>query len=202
MFHELLVFALVFISSAATPGPDTMTIFGRSLSGGRFSAIPFTLGVVLAKLTLLTFVVLGFAALAQSYGQFFLVLKFAGVAYLIWVGIRTWRKSAQPEAHDLAEKMSWRDSVMGYSLGISNPQAIIFYVALLPTVIDMQHINTAAYFMLCIILTCSMLTIASTYALLAGFLSSQLRSSRAQRIINRIAGSIMISVGIVVAMKR
>ncbi|MEP7137190.1 MAG: LysE family translocator [Chloroflexota bacterium] len=202
MFHELLIFALVFVTSAATPGPDTMTIFSRSLSGGRFSAIPYTVGIVLAKLTLLTFVVLGLAVLAQSYGQFFLVLKFAGVAYLIWAGIRTWRKSAQPEAYNLAEKMSWRDSVMGYSLGISNPQAIIFYVALLPTVIDMQHINTATYFMLCTILTCSMLIIASTYALLADFLGSQIQSSRAQRIINRIAGSIMICIGIVVVMRR
>lgn len=75
MLHELLIFALVFAASAATPGPDTMTIFSRALSGGRLSAIPFALGVVLAKLTLLTLVVLGLAALAQSFGQFFIRSK-------------------------------------------------------------------------------------------------------------------------------
>jgi len=202
MFHELLIFALVFITSAATPGPDTMTIFGRSLSGGRFSAIPFTLGVVLAKLTLLTLVVLGLAALAQSFGQFFMVLKFAGVAYLIWAGIRTWRKSGKPEAHNLAEKVSWRDSITGYALGISNPQAIVFYVALLPTVIDLQRLNVTTYFMLCAILSCSMFVIASIYALLADRLRVLLHSPNAQRMTNRIAGSVMIGAGIVVATRR
>lgn len=202
MFHELLIFALVFITSAATPGPDTMTIFGRSLSGGRFSVIPFTVGVVLAKLTLLTFVVLGLAALAQSLGQFFIALKFAGVAYLVWAGIRTWRKSGAPEAHRLVEKASWRDSATGYVLGISNPQAIVFYIALLPTVIDMQHLTITTYFMLCIILSCSMLIIASTYALLADRLRLLLHSPKAQLIANRVAGSIMIGAGFIVAMRR
>ncbi len=88
MLHTLLIFTLVFAASAAPPGPDTMTIFGRALSGGKFSAVPFTLGVVLAKLTLLTLVLLGLAALAQSFGQFFVVLKFVGAVYLVWAGIR------------------------------------------------------------------------------------------------------------------
>jgi threonine/homoserine/homoserine lactone efflux protein len=198
MFHELLIFALVFAASAATPGPDTMTIFGRALSGGRFSAIPFTFGVVLAKLTLLTLVVLGLAALAQTFGQFFIVLKFAGAAYLVWAGVRLWRKSSEPDAHDLTEKVSWRDSMTGYALGISNPQAIAFYVALLPTVIDVQHLNLSTYFILCTILACTMLVIASVYAVLADRLHSLFRSAKARRVTNRVAGGVMIASGAIV----
>lgn len=198
MFHELLIFALVFAASAAPPGPDTMTIFGRALSGGRFSAIPFTFGVVLAKLTLLTLVVLGLAALAQTFGQFFIVLKFAGAAYLVWAGVRLWRKSSEPDAHDLTEKVSWRDSMTGYALGISNPQAIAFYVALLPTVIDVQHLNLSTYFILCTILACTMLVIASVYAVLADRLHSLFRSAKARRVTNRVAGGIMIASGAIV----
>ncbi len=198
MLHELLIFALIFAASAATPGPDTMTIFGRALSGGGLSAVPFTLGVVLAKLTFLTFVVLGLAALAQSFGQLFVILKFAGAAYLIWAGIRLWRKSGEPEAHDLAVKVSWRDSVTGYALGVSNPQAIAFYVALLPTVVDIQHLNLTTYLMLCAVLACTMLMIAAVYALLADRLRFLLRSARARRVTNRVAGGVMIASGAVV----
>lgn len=198
MFHELLIFALVFAASAATPGPDTMTIFGRALSGGRFSAIPFTFGVVLAKLTLLTLVVLGLAALAQSFGQFFIVLKFAGAAYLVWAGIRLWRKSGEPEAHDLAVKVSWRDSVTGYALGISNPQAIVFYVALLPTVVDVAHLNLTTYLMLCAVLACTMVVIAAIYALLADRLRFLFRSVKTWQTTNRVAGGIMIASGVIV----
>ena len=196
---QLLIFALVFAASAATPGPDTMTIFGRALSGGRFSAIPFTFGVVLAKLTLLTLVVLGLAALAQTFGQFFIVLKFAGAAYLVWAGIRLWRKSGEPEARELATRVSWRDSVTGYALGISNPQAIAFYVALLPTVVDVQHLNFTTYLLLCATLTCTMLLIAAIYALLADRLRSLLRSAKARRVTNRVAGGVMIASGVGVA---
>lgn len=198
MVHELFIFALIFAASAATPGPDTMTIFGRALSGGRLSAIPFTFGVVLAKLTLLTLVVLGLAALAQSFGQFFIILKFAGAAYLVWAGIRLWRKSGESEAHDLAVKVSWRDSVTGYALGISNPQAIAFYVALLPTVVDVQHLNLTTYLMLCAVLACTMLVIAAIYALLADRLRFLFRSAEARRATNRVAGGIMIASGVVV----
>ena len=199
MFYELMIFALVFAASAATPGPDTMTIFGRALSGGRLSAIPFTTGVVLAKLSLLTLVVLGLAALAQSFGQFFVVLKVAGAAYLVWAGVRLWRKSGEPETHDLAARVSWRDSVTGYALGISNPQAIAFYVALLPTVVDIQHLNLSTYFLLCGILALTMIVIATIYALLADRLRTLFRSAKARRVTNRVAGGVMVASGVVVA---
>ena len=137
-----------------------MTIFGRALSGGRISALPFALGVVLGKLTLLTLVMLGLAALAQALGPLFTILKFAGAAYLIWAGIRLWRSSAEPEAQNLEKKVTWRDALTGYVLSVSNPHAIIFYVALLPTVIEIQNVSFSVYLLLCLILIVSMLLIA------------------------------------------
>ena len=143
--------------------------------------------------------VLGLAALAQSFGQFFVILKFAGAAYLIWAGIRLWHKSAEPEAYDLDPEVSWRDSVTGYALGVSNPQAIAFYVALLPTILDVQHLNLTTYLMLCAVLTCTMLVIAAVYALLADRLRFLFHSAKARRTTNRVAGGIMVASGVVVA---
>ncbi len=199
MLETLSLFALVFTASAITPGPDTMTIFGRSLSGGRFAAVPFTVGVVLAKLTLMTLVVLGLAALAQSFGGFFTVLKFAGAAYLVWSGIRTWRASREAEAHSLAPKVSWRDSLTGYALGISNPQAVAFYVALLPTVMNVQALDLTTYLSLCVVLTGVMSLVVVVYALSADRLRYLLRSPRARKVTSRVAGGVMISSGVLVA---
>ncbi len=199
MLETLSLFALVFTASAITPGPDTMTIFGRSLSGGRFAAIPFTVGVVLAKLTLMTLVVLGFAALAQSFEGFFVFLKFAGAAYLVWVGIRTWRTSGEPDAHSLASRASWRDCLSGYALGISNPQAVAFYVALLPTVMDVRALDLTTYFSLCAVLAVVMSLVAAVYALSADRLRHVLRSARARKVTNRAAGGVMIGSGVLVA---
>ena len=199
MLEGLTIFALVFTASAATPGPDTMTIFGRALSGGRSSAVPFVLGVVLGKLTLLTLVMLGLAALAQALGPLFIVIKLAGAAYLVWAGIRLWRSSVGAEARALEKKVTWRDALTGYALSISNPHAIVFYVALLPTVIEVQNVTFLSYLLLCLILSVLMTTIAGVYTLAADRLRHLLRSERARRVSNRIAGGVMIGSGVVVA---
>lgn len=199
MSETLIIFTLIFTASAITPGPDTMTIFGRSLSSGRAAAIPFTVGVVLAKLTLMTLVVSGFAALAQSFGGFFVVLKFAGASYLVWSGIRAWRASGEVEAHSLASSVSWRDSLSGYVLGISNPQAVAFYVALLPTVVELQALNLTTFLSLCAVLTGVMTLVAAIYALSADRLRFLLRSAKARKVTNRVAGGVMIGSGILVA---
>jgi threonine/homoserine/homoserine lactone efflux protein len=199
MTNELLLFALIFTASAITPGPDTMTIFGRALAGGRFAALPFSIGVIMAKLTLLTLVILGLATTAQAFGQYFIWLKFAGAAYLLYAGIKLWRKSGEVEAHALAPQASWRDAVTGYALGISNPQAIVFYVALLPTAVDMHNINMAMYLALSAVLVGLMVVVASIYALLAERLRLLLRSPAARRASNRVAGGVMVAAGVVVA---
>jgi threonine/homoserine/homoserine lactone efflux protein len=199
MLSGLLLFALVFTVSALTPGPDTMTIFSRALSGGRFAAVPYTFGVVLAKLTLLTLVVLGLAAIAKSFGAFFVILKYAGAAYLVWAGIKMWRSSGVSEARDLAATVSWKDAFTGYALGVSNPNAIVFYVAVLPTVVDVHSLNFAMYLALCSTLTVLMVLIALVYALSADRLRGFMKSSKARRITNRVAGGAMIGSALLVA---
>ena len=199
MLEGLTIFALVFVASAATPGPDTMTIFGRALAGGRASAVPFTVGVVLGKLTLLTLVMLGLAALAQALGPLFVIIKLAGAAYLVWAGIRLWRSSAEAEARALEKEVTWRDAITGYALSVSNPHAIVFYVALLPTVVEVQSMTFSNYLLLCLLLSVLTVLIAGVYALSADRLRHLLRSERARRVSNRVAGGVMIGSGVVVA---
>ncbi len=198
MLESLVVFALVFTASAATPGPDTLTIFGRALSGGRLAALPFTLGVVLGKLTLLTLVMLGLAALAEALGPPFVVLKFAGAAYLVWKGVQLWRSSGGLGTRALDGQVTWRDLFTGYALSVSNPHAIVFYVALLPTVLEVRNVSVPSYLLLCLTLSVLTLLIAACYALSADRLRHLLRSERARRVSNRVAGGVMVGSGVVV----
>lgn len=199
MFHDVAMFALLFSVFAITPGPDTMTIFSRGLSAGHWAALPFTIGVILAKLSLLTLVIIGLAALAQRFASLFVILKFVGAAYLLWAGIRMWRKSGEVQVHALASQKFWRDSVMGYILGISNPHAVIFYVALLPAVLDMQTIDISTYLALCLTLAVIMVAVAALYAVLAGRLRNLFTSPKAQKTTNRVAGGVMIGSSLWVA---
>lgn len=199
MLGSLFIFALVFTVSALTPDPDTMTIFSRALSGGRLAAVPYTFGIVLAKLTPMTLVVLGLAAIAKTFGMFFVILKFAGAAYLVWAGINMWRNPGTSESRDLGATASWKDAFTGYALGISNPNAIVFYVAVLPTVVDVHSLNFAMYLGLCGTLTVLMVVIAAVYAFSADRLRSFMKSAKARRLTNRVAGGAMIGAVVLVA---
>ena len=161
--------------------------------------MPYTFGVVLAKLTLLTLVVLGLAAIAKTFGAFFVILKFAGAAYLVWAGIKMWRSSGTSQARDLGTKVSWNDAFTGFALGVSNPNAIVFYVAVLPTVLDVHNLNFVMYLALCGTLTCLMIVIASVYALSADRLRSFMKSAKARRLTNQVAGGAMIGSAVLVA---
>lgn len=86
MTEGLVIFALALTASVITPGPDTLVIFSKAIARGGWAAAPFTLGVVLGKLVLLSLAAFGFAAVVEALGPFFVVVKLAGAAYLIWMG--------------------------------------------------------------------------------------------------------------------
>jgi threonine/homoserine/homoserine lactone efflux protein len=143
-------------------------------------------------------VVLGLAAIAKTLGTFFVILKFAGAAYLVWAGFKMWRSSGLSEARDLGATVSWKDALTGYALGVSNPNAIVFYVAVLPTVVDVHSLNLAMYLALCGTLTVLMVLISTVYAFSADRLRSFIKSPKARRITNQFAGGAMIgSAGLV-----
>jgi threonine/homoserine/homoserine lactone efflux protein len=199
MLNDMIVFAIAFTASAATPGPDIMAIFGRALGSGRYAAVSFAVGIILGKLILLTLAVLGLAVAAQALGPLFALIKLGGAAYLIWLGLRFWyRSSTTAQTEMVTTNASWRDMLTGLALACSNPHAIIFYVALLPTIVEMQSIDTITYLALCAILITAMTTIVAIYVLLAERVGRLLRSKRARCIGDRVAGSVIIVAGVIV----
>jgi len=92
VIHEVMLFAGVFAMSAAAPGADTMLILARSLAGGPRAAAPLAAGITIAKLVMLTAAAAGVSAAAATLGTMFVLLKIAGAAYLVWLGIKMWRR--------------------------------------------------------------------------------------------------------------
>jgi len=198
---QLVVFALAFAASAAPPGPDTLTVFSRGLQGGFRSAAPFALGVCLAKISLLTLALLGVVEFAQRFETGFVVVKFIGAAYLAIIGIRKIVQSGKvaqlPEATQ--ERSPWQDLLVGLGLGVSNPNAVIFYVALLPSVVNVDSVNLGTYVALVAIVVALWLVVAAIYAGLADRLRSAISSPVARKRIDRLSGATMIGAGALVA---
>jgi threonine/homoserine/homoserine lactone efflux protein len=203
VIHQVLLFTGVFAASAAAPGADTMLMLARSLSGGPRAAVPFAVGITVAKLIMLTAAAAGVSAAAATLGPMFVVFKFAGAAYLAWLGVRMWRRRASgttPIASAPSEVKPVRGAVTGVALGLSNPQAIIFYVALLPAVIP-PGAGPGLYAVLAVVLCAVMAAVATVYITLGSRARRTAANPDARRRADRIAGSLLIGSGILVAIR-
>src|ERR1700704_5422431 len=101
---SLLVFAGALFVAAASPGPGIAAIVARVLGRGMNGAIAFTAGVALGDVVWLTFAVLGLAVIAQTFQAVFLVIKYAGAAYLLYLAWKLW--TAPVVVHDIAPDRS------------------------------------------------------------------------------------------------
>lgn len=201
MIHEVLLFAAVFAASAAAPGPDTMLLLARSLAAGPRAAAPLAVGITLAKLVMLAAAAAGVAAAAAALGPVFVAVKVVGAIYLTWLGIRMWRRraaEAPPDATGALSERPVRGTATGFALGLSNPQAIVFYVALLPAVIT-PGAGAGLYAALAAVLCTVMAVVATAYIALGSRARHASVSPGARRRADHIAGTLLIGSGVLVA---
>ncbi len=197
------LFAAAFAASAATPGPDVLAVTGRALGGGARACLGLVLGIVAGKLVLLTLALLGLAAAAAALGPLFVAVKLAGAAYLVWLGVKLWRRpAADVDAAGATPPVVLplgREVLVGLAMALGNPVAVVFYVALLPTVLDVGTVTLASYAVLCGIVAALAASIMMGYALFAGGLRQVFRTASARRAVDRTAGTVMIGAGIAIA---
>lgn len=200
---EYTVFALAFAASAASPGPEIAGLLSRTLSGGIFASLSLALGIILGKLLMLTAAVVGLTALVEVLGPMLMVLKFCGATYLVWLGIKKWRKAGRiPAANEQPKPAkSLVDIGLGLTMTLSNPIAILFYIALLPGVIDVSGLTLSSYAILCSIIICVMTCIVVGYGIMAEVVRKMFSSTNSKALIDRLAGAMMLGAGILIAIR-
>lgn len=148
--ENLLAFAAAAAILIAVPGPSVLFVIGRSLALGRRGGLLSVLGNALGMLGQLALVVVGVGAIVAQSVVLFTIVKYLGAAYLIYLGvqaIRHGRESGQRAAlHARAltdaggiphrERSGVRILWEGFLVGITNPKAIVFFVAVLPQFVD------------------------------------------------------------------
>ena len=133
----LAAFVLASTVLAVTPGPGVVYIFARTLAQGRRAGLASVAGVALGNLGNAIGASIGLAALFAVSSLAFTVVKFAGAAYLVWLGIRAWRAPAATLATPAFEAPRlgriFRD---GCVVALLNPKTALFFAAFLPQFID------------------------------------------------------------------
>jgi threonine/homoserine/homoserine lactone efflux protein len=197
----LLAFTIAYIVAVLVPGPGVAAIVARALGGGFWSAVPMIVGILIGDLIYLVFALFGLAAIATYFGPIFVVVRFAGAAYLLYIAWQFW--TAKPGSEQLGPKKRepWlRSFFAGFALTMGNPKTIVFYLALLPTVVPLDRPITALGFVeLTTIVVVVLLAIGCGYAWLAAWARDLFVSPTAIRRLNRTAGVIMASAAAFVA---
>jgi threonine/homoserine/homoserine lactone efflux protein len=188
----LLIFAGALLVAAGSPGPSVAALVARVIARGWRDALPFAAAMWLGEALWLTLAIYGLAALAQALHGAFLAVKYLGVAYLLYLAWKMWfapvasAPSAAPRPGS-----SVRMFLAGLAVTLGNPKIAVFYLALLPTIIDLAGITLFAW----LELTCTMLVILAVidlaYIVLAARARQLLKSPRALRIANRTSATVM-----------
>jgi threonine/homoserine/homoserine lactone efflux protein len=197
----LLAFVGASLALALTPGPAVVYIVARTVAQGRAGGLASVLGVALGNLANAVGAALGLAALFAVSSAAFTVVKWAGAAYLVYLGIRMWRapasEGAAPAVTAQSARRVFRD---GFIVALLNPKTALFFAAFLPQFLDAhgsplaQTLALGAVF--CAIAACTDIL----YVLLASVLGPRLaRASRHAVWGNRLAGTSFIGLGLLTA---
>jgi threonine/homoserine/homoserine lactone efflux protein len=199
----LLVFASALLVAAASPGPGIAAIVARVLGRGMRGAVAFTAGVALGDVVWLTIAVLGLAALAQTFHGVFLAIKYAGVAYLLYLAWKLWTAPvhAQEVDADTTDVTPVRLFLAGLAVTMGNPKVMVFYLALLPNIIDLTHVTLAGWLALSSVTLSVLAVVFGAYVGLAARARRLFTSPRALRFVNRGTGAVMASAAAAIAAK-
>ncbi len=203
-FEIWIAFALASAALLAIPGPTVMLVVSYALGRGRSTAWATVPGVTLGDFTAMTISLLGAGAVIAASATLFTILKLAGAAYLIWLGIQLWR--ADPTLADAkndagrsgTKRMFWNS----YVVTALNPKSIAFFIAFVPQFVDPAAPVLAQF----TIMEATFLTLAAVnvaiWAVLAGQMRAQFKKPSVLRLTNRIGATFLIGAGFLTAAMR
>jgi threonine/homoserine/homoserine lactone efflux protein len=192
---ELITFAVALFIAAASPGPGMTALVARALAAGVLGTVPMLVGLIVGDLLFLAATAFGLAALAHTFAGVFLAVKIAGAVYLAWLAWKLW---TSPPAEIVVEgdraavtRFEWRGVAAGLSITLGNPKTIVFYLALLPSLIDLGSLTALGLGELAVIVVLDLALVGMAYIVAAARARVLFRNARARRILDRTAGTMM-----------
>ena len=198
---SLLLFAAAYFVAVASPGPGVAAVVARGLGQGTKAAPAFIAGFVIGDLIWFTIAATGLAVVAKSFETLFLAIKYAGCAYLLFVAWQIWRAPVEAERIDAArgEVRSWPSFLGSLSLTLGNPKVIVFFLSLMPLVVDMQAISPLTFLELATVIVVVISGVLSGALLLADRARRLFTSEKALRRINRATAGVMAGAAVAIA---
>jgi threonine/homoserine/homoserine lactone efflux protein len=183
------------------PGPNVALIVANSLRYGARRALVTVLGTSSAMLVHLAVTGIGMTSLLQYLAEWFNLLRWLGVAYLVWLGLRAWRApAADLDRSASAEAQPLRLFAQGFLVSLANPKVLLFYIAFFPQFIDPAGPLALQFLVLSVTFVAIAATLDGCFAL-AGGRARGLFVGRA-KLLNRLTGGFLTLAGLGLALAR
>ncbi len=187
----LIIFAAALIVTAGSPGPSIAALVARVLARGPRDVLPFLSAMWIGEAVWLTCAVWGLSSIATTYQLVFSMIKWAGVVYLIYLAWKMWRAPVVMGQEDLPKGSPAKMFAAGLTVTLGNPKLVAFYLALLPTIIDLSTLTVWGWGQLVATMLVVLIAVDLAWVLLATQARRLLRSERAVRAANRCSAGMM-----------
>ncbi|MDQ2079211.1 LysE family transporter [Xanthobacteraceae bacterium Astr-EGSB] len=205
MATEFLSLMAVFVIAAITPGADFACVTRESVMFGRRAGILAAIGVGSAIMFHVTYTVLGIGLIVAQSVVAFTIVKWLGAAYLVWLGVQSFRAPAPTaltlEAAQHAARPARRSLAIGAMTNLLNPKATLFFVSLFSTIVS-PSTPIAVQFGYGITMS---MVLAAWFTIVALFFTTvtmRAAFARIGRWFNRVTGLMLIVLGVRVALQR
>lgn len=189
---SLLIFAAALFVAAGSPGPSVAALVARVISKGFRDVFPFLLALWIGEAIWLSFAVFGLAMVAQTFQIVFAIVKWVGVGYLIYLAWKMWTAPVQAREGEMPREDSpIKLFAAGMAVSLGNPKVMMFYLALLPTIIDLNAITLAGWAELTLTMAMVLVCVDLSWVLAATQARKLLKSPRAMKIANRLSAATM-----------
>jgi len=196
-----LTYLLATIILSITPGPGVFSSISSGLHHGFRLGVWNGVGMQLANMVYVAVVALGLGALLIASETLFSVVKWIGVAYLIYLGVVTWRTppAGFQEDRDDRATTAWEIFARGFLVNITNPKGIIFFAAIFPQFVDVARPQLVQYVILGATTFVTDLAIMMAYTALAAKVFRAMSDPAHLRWVNRSLGSLFVAAGVALA---
>jgi threonine/homoserine/homoserine lactone efflux protein len=200
-FGSLLLFAAIYAAATATPGPGIAALVARVMAQGLTGIWAFIAGFLVGDLIWFALAATGLAVIAQRFEWVFMTIRYAGVVYLVYLAYRTWTAPlTSPEVTAVPRHDGPGRLFLGaLALTLGNPKVIIFFLSIMPLIIDVKNVTTASFLAIAALIVTVFAPVLLAYALLADQARRLFRSARAIRLIHRGTAGIMLGAALAIA---
>jgi threonine/homoserine/homoserine lactone efflux protein len=190
----LLTFATVYFVALVMPGPGVTAVIAHVLARGTRGAPAFIAGSVVGSFVWFAVAATGLAVLAAAFATVFLAVRYTAAAYLLYLAWKFWTASANPSETelDVMHDGAGRLFLAGLAVNLGNPKNVVFFLALLPTVVSLDMLTVFGFAELTALIVVIASSVLAAYAIAAGRARQLFTSPRAVRLMNRSSAVVML----------